>query len=368
MRYRPLGRSGLMVSELSLGSWTTLGGSIGSDASAPIVRRAFDLGINLFDTADVYVKGGAEEALGVAIRELPRGEIVVATKCMGRVWEGPMGRGLSRKHMFDALDASLRRLKLDYVDLYQFHAPDDDTPIEESLRALEDLVRSGRVRYVGFSNFDHQPPLAAKAVAIQARERYLPFISSQPRYSLLDRHVEQGHTAFCKQHGIGMIVYSPLSQGVLTNKYAAGARPEGSRATGTFAHFLDSQKALTPETVAAAERLGTWCAARGWSAAAVALAWVLQNAQVSSAIIGATRIDQLEENVKALDVTLTAAEWRELAALTKLAPAAPAKAGGAKKAAPKKAALKEAAPKPAAPRKPAPKQSAARKPAKPKRR
>lgn len=316
MRYRPLGHSGLMVSELSLGSWTTLGGSIGVDASAPIVRRAFDLGVNLFDTADVYVKGGAEEALGVAIRDLPRGEIVVATKCMGRVGEGPLMRGLSRKHMFDALEASLKRLKLDYVDLYQFHAPDDDTPIEESLRAMEDLVRSGRVRYVGFSNFDHQPALAAKAVALQQRHDYLPFISSQPRYNLLDRHVEQGHVAFCKKNGIGMIVYSPLAQGVLTNKYAGGARPEGSRATGTFAHFLESQKALTPEHVAAAERLGVWCAERGLSPASVALAWVLQNPQVSSAIIGATRLEQLDENVKALDVKLSPAEWREVAALT----------------------------------------------------
>jgi aryl-alcohol dehydrogenase-like predicted oxidoreductase len=260
---------------------------------------------------------------------------------MGRVGDGPLMRGLSRKHMFDALDASLKRMKLDYIDLYQFHAPDDDTPIEESLRALEDLVRSGRVRYVGFSNFDHQPPLAAKAVAIQKREHYLPFISSQPRYSLLDRHVEQGHTAFCQKNGIGMIVYSPLAQGVLTNKYAAGARPEGSRAAGTFAHFLESQKAMTPEHVAAAERLGAWCAPRGLSPAAVALAWVLQNAQVASAIIGATRLEQLEQNVKALEVTLTPAEWREVSALTQTEK--PAKAGkpAAKSAAKKKAASKK---------------------------
>ncbi len=154
MNYRRLGHSGLQVSALSLGSWTTLGASIASGDSTAIVRRAFELGINLFDTADVYVKGAAETALGAAIAGLPRGEIVVATKCMGRVGEGPLGRGLSRKHIFDALDASLKRLKLDYVDLYQFHAPDADTPIEESVRAFEDLVRSGRVRYVGFSNFD----------------------------------------------------------------------------------------------------------------------------------------------------------------------------------------------------------------------
>jgi aryl-alcohol dehydrogenase-like predicted oxidoreductase len=222
MNYRSLGNSGLKVSELSLGSWTTFGGSVGEADSAPIVRRAFELGINLFDTADVYVKGGAERALGAAIRDLPRGELVIATKCMGRVGEGPLGRGLSRKHIFDAMDASLGRLGVDYVDLYQFHAPDAETPIEESLHALEDLVRLGKTRYIGFSNFDEQPPLADEVVAIQARERWTRMISSQPRYSLLDRHVEDGHAAYCRKHGIGMIVYSPLAQGVLTNKYAAG--------------------------------------------------------------------------------------------------------------------------------------------------
>ena len=324
MNFRPLGRSGLHVSAISLGSWTTYGGSMSAADSKPIVRRAFEMGINLFDTADVYVKGAAELALGEAVRELPRGEIVVATKCMGRVGEGPLGRGLSRKHMFDALDASLQRLGLDYVDLYQFHAPDPDTPIEESLRALEDLVRSGRVRYVGFSNFDEKPELAVEAVAIQKRERWLPFISSQPRYNLLDRHVEQGHAAFCQKHGLGMIVYSPLAQGVLSNKYAGGARPEGSRATGTFAHFLESQKALTPANVAAAERLGAWCAKRGLDPAAVALGWVLRQPAVASAIVGATSIEQVERNVKALEVELSDAEWREVAkAATAEAPAAP---------------------------------------------
>ena len=331
MNHRSLGNSGLKVSELSLGSWTTLGGSVASGDSSSIVRRAFELGINLFDTADVYVKGAAETALGAAIRDLPRGEIVVATKCMGRVWEGPLGRGLSRKHIFDALDASLKRLQLDYVDLYQFHAPDAETPIEESLRAFEDLVRSGKVRHVGFSNFDEQPPLAARVVAIQTRNNYLPMISSQPRYSLLDRHVEEGHAAFCKKSGIGMIVYSPLAQGVLTNKYAGGARPEGSRATGTFAHFLESQKALTPENVAAAERLGTWCAAHGLEPAAVALAWVLRNPVVSSAIIGATSVAQLEQNVRALEVKLSEAEWREVAALASAKVSPKAKATPAKK-------------------------------------
>ncbi len=330
MNYRSLGHSGLKVSELALGSWTTLGGSVTAADAAPIVRRAFELGINLFDTADVYVKGAAETALGAALRDLPRGEIVVATKCMGRVGEGPLARGLSRKHIFDALEASLRRLQVDYVDLYQFHAPDAETPIEESLRAFEDLARSGRVRYVGFSNFDEQPPLAARVVAIQSRMHWLPMISSQPRYSLLDRHIEQGHAAFCEQHGIGMLAYSPLAQGVLTNKYAGGARPEGSRVTGPFGHFLESQKALTAENVAAAERLATWCSGRELDPVAVALAWVLRNPVISSAILGVTSVAQLEQNVRALEVKLSDAEWREAERLASAKPAPRAKAGAAK--------------------------------------
>src|SRR5437667_1537311 len=159
MNYRTLGGTGLKVSEISLGSWTTYGGSVAEADAAPIVRRAFELGVNLFDTADVYVRGAAERALGAAIKPLPREQLVIATKCMGRVWDGPLGAGLSRKHIFDAIDRSLVRLGLDYVDLYQLHAPDAGTPIEETLRAFEDLVRIGKVRYIGFSNFDRQPPL-----------------------------------------------------------------------------------------------------------------------------------------------------------------------------------------------------------------
>ncbi len=335
MNYRSLGASGLKVSEISLGSWTTYGGSVGVEEATRIVRRAFDAGVNLFDTADVYVKGEAERALGAAIRGLPREQLVIATKCMGRVGEGPMGRGLSRKHIVEACENSLRRLGLDYVDLYQFHAPDAETPIEESLRAFEDLVCMGKALYVGFSNFDHHPKVAAQVPVIQKRESYLPMISSQPRWNLLDRHVEAEHVAFCKRNGIGMIVYSPLAQGVLTNKYAGGARPEGSRATGSFAHFLESEKALTPENIAAAERFGAWCAAHGFEPAPVAIAWVLRHDVVSSAIVGATSVAQLEQNLRATEVKLSDAEWRQVEAAVAGAKT-PARKGPAKKAAGKK--------------------------------
>ena len=340
MNYRRLGASGLQVSEISLGTWTTFGGSLAAGDATPIVRRAFELGINLFDTADVYLRGVAETELGHAIRDLPRGEIVIATKCMGRMGEGPMARGLSRKHIFDAIDGSLRRLQVDYVDLYQMHAPDADAPIEESLEAFEDLVRMGKARYIGFSNFDEQPPLANQVAALQKQHGWTRMISSQPRYNLVERHVEQGHIAHCRKNGMGMIVYSPLAQGVLTNKYAGGGRPEGSRAAGTFAHFMDTQKAITPENVAAAERLGTWCAKRDLDPGAVALAWVLREPTVASAITGATRIEHIERNVKALEVKLTDAEWREVARLATPAPAKSASGASAKRRAKTNGAVK----------------------------
>jgi aryl-alcohol dehydrogenase-like predicted oxidoreductase len=305
VNYRRLGRSGLKVSEVSLGSWTTYGGSVDSSEAVAIVRRAFELGVNLFDTADVYVRGAAETVLGEALSALPREQVVIATKCMGRVWDGPLGAGLSRKHIFDALDQSLRRLRTDYVDLYQLHAPDKDAPIEETLRAFEDLVRSGKVRYVGFSNYDREPALARRALELQKQSGWDVMVSSQPRWNLLDRHVEQEHEALCRKWGVGMIVYSPLAQGVLTNKYRGMAKPEGSRATTKFGHFLESEGALTPANVAAAERFAAWAEKHGGGTPAqLALAWVLKHDTVASAIIGASRLDQLEENVKAAGIQL----------------------------------------------------------------
>ncbi len=318
MNYRLLGGTGLKVSEFSLGSWTTYGGSVDDTEAIAIIHRAFELGINLFDTADVYVRGAAETVLGKALKSLPREQVVVATKCMGRVWDGPLGAGLSRKHIFDALDQSLSRLQVDYVDLYQLHAPDPSTPIEETLRAYEDLVRSGRVRYIGFSNFDKQRELLARAVAIQKARGWERFVSSQPRYHLLEPRIEAEHMPFCKKHGIGIICYSPLLQGVLTNKYAGMAIPAESRGAGKFKHFLADEKALTPENVAGAERFAAWVAKETTATPAqVALAWVLRRSEISSAILGATRRDQLEENLKAAEFKLAPAEWAEVERVTR---------------------------------------------------
>jgi len=312
MNTRTLGRTGLKVSELCLGSWTTYGGYVNEADSIRVIHRAFELGINFFDTADVYVRGGAETVLGKALAELPREQVVIATKVMGRVWDGPLGAGLSRKHVFDAMDQSLRRLQVDYVDLYQLHAPDASTPIEETLRALEDLVRMGKARYIGFSNFDHNPPLLRRAVAYQKRRGWDPFVSSQPRYNLLEPRIEREHMPFCRRNGIGIINYSPLLQGVLTNKYAGGKVPGGSRATSDFKHFIEGERALTETNVAAAERFAAWASKRGLGAPGpVAIAWVLRRPEISSAIIGASSVEQLEENVRAGDIKLSDADWRE---------------------------------------------------------
>ncbi len=335
MRYRRLGETGCQVSDIALGSWTTYGGSVAQRETTRIVRHAFDAGVNFFDTADVYIRGRAETQLGKALAGVPRHQVVIATKVMGRVWDGPLGAGLSRKHVFDAMDQSLRRLQVDYVDLYQAHAPDADTPLEETLRAFEDLVRAGKTRYIGFSNF--ATPLARTAVALQAMRQWDRFVSSQPRYNLLDRAVEKDHLAFCRGAGIGLIVYSPLAQGVLTNKYARGAVPAGSRAAGAFKHCVEGEGALTPATAAAAEALAAWAAKRGLPGpAATALAWVLRRKEVTSAIIGATSLAQLDENLRAGEVTLPAAEWRTLeTAMTTAARAATRSATVTRRAAPR---------------------------------
>ncbi len=313
MLYRPLGRTGMRVSALSLGSWTTYGGSVADDEAVRIVRHAFERGVNLFDTSDVYERGAAETVLGKALRGMPREQLVIATKVRGRVWDGPLGEGLTRKHIFDACEHSLRRLGVDYVDLYQLHWPDAEVPLEETLRALEDLVRAGKVRYPGYSNYDHHATADRRVLEIQQARGWDAMASSQPRYNLLDRHIEAKHLPLCREQGVGLITYSPLSQGVLTNKYAGGAIPPGSRATNAFAFFLDQEKARTPENLAAVERLAAWCARSGaGSPAQVALAWVLREPQVSSAIIGATTVAQLDENLAALELTLTDAQWREV--------------------------------------------------------
>ena len=301
MQYRQLGRSGLRVSEISLGSWLTYGATVDVAAAIEIVARALELGINLFDTADVYANGAAEESLREALRGVARHKVVIATKAFFPMSEDVNDRGLSRKHLFESVDASLRRLGTDYVDLHQCHRADDSVPMDETVRAYEDLIRAGKVLYWGVSEWNEKQI----ADAVRTAERcggYAP-ISNQPQYSMLRRGIEKKVIRSCKREGIGQIVWSPMAQGVLTGKYATGVRPAGTRA----AHPLQSrfmEAFLSEEVLARVEQLRPLAADLGLSMSQLALAWCLRQTNVASAIVGATTPAQIEENAKASGVVL----------------------------------------------------------------
>lgn len=293
MNYRRLGRSGLRVSEVSLGSWLTLGSSVDVATTKRLVRRAFDLGINLFDTADVYANGAAEEALRESIAGLPRTQLVLATKAFFPMSEGPNDRGLSRKHLFESVEGSLRRLGTDYLDLHQCHRADASTPIEETVRAYGDLIRQGKLLYWGVSEWRAEEIVEACRAADQVGA-YRP-ISNQPQYSILRRGIEKTVLPVSERHGLGQIVWSPLAQGVLTGKYAGAARPEGTRA-GDPLRSAFMQPLLDPSVLERVDALRPIAAAAGMSLARLSLAFCLQRESVASVIVGATRIEQLEEN------------------------------------------------------------------------
>jgi voltage-dependent potassium channel beta subunit len=301
MRTRALGRSGLQVSEVSLGSWLTLGAKVDFAETARLVQRAFDLGVNLFDTADVYAQGEAEKALGQSLAELPRHHVVLATKCFFPMSEHPNDRGLSRKHIFESVENSLRRLRTDYLDLHQCHRADPSVPLDETVRAYEDLIRQGKVLYWGVSMW--KPPQIAEACALaDLNGGYRP-ISNQPNYSILQREIEKDVLAICAREGLGQIVFSPLAQGALTGKYSGGRIPDRSRAQDPasnqwMARYLDA------EVLDRIDRLKPLADRLGLSLAQLALAWCLRQPGVSSVIIGATRVEQLEENLKAIGVEL----------------------------------------------------------------
>jgi aryl-alcohol dehydrogenase-like predicted oxidoreductase len=293
MQYRHLGRAGIKVSELILGSWLPQDGARGGDPSIlACTRRAFDLGINAFDTADIYHNGHSEQLLGEAIRELPRHEIVIATKCGNGTSPGPNGRGLSRKHMREACDGSLRRLGVDYIDLYQAHSFDSETPLAEVCRGFDDLVRAGKVLYWGVSNWTGTQ--IQEACALCDAHGYDRPVSQQPRYSMLFRNTEKDELPVCAQWGLGVVAYSPLAQGLLTGKYQAGI-PAGSRGArvAAFSRFL------APYNLQAVSELQAIASGAGLTLAQLALAWVLRLPTVAAAIVGATQPEQLEENAKA---------------------------------------------------------------------
>lgn len=299
MEYRKLGRTGVRVSTISLGSWLTYGGSVEKDRAKACVERAYDLGVNLFDTSDVYYRGGAETVLGEVLQQYRRSSYVLATKVFFPTGDGPNDKGLSRKHIFESCHASLKRLQTDYIDLYQCHRYDPETPLDETLVALDDLVRQGKVLYVGVSEWTAQQ--IEDAVQLAQEMGLSQIVSNQPQYSMLQRKIEQGVLPTSERYGIGQIVFSPLAQGVLTGKYRAGeSLPEGSRATDPKSNQFMPQL-LQDNILHSVEKLRPIAEGLGISMAQLALAWILRQPGVSSAIIGATRPEQLEDNVKAND-------------------------------------------------------------------
>ncbi len=296
MEYRRLGASDLVISEISLGSWLTYGSSVERDRAAACIDRAFDLGINFFDTANSYGRGAAESFLGEALSRRPRSSYFLATKAYFPM--SPWDKGLSAKQIRKQSDASLKRLRTDYVDLYQCHRYDANTPLEETMTALTEVVRQGKARYIGFSEWSREQIQAA--LSMEGVER---FVSSQPEYSMLWRKAEQV-IPLCAANGISQIVWSPLAQGALTGKYRPGQPPPaGSRASDRQAgRFMGRFR--SDEVLEAAQRLRPIAADVGVSMAQLALAWVLREPNVASAIVGASRPEQLEENAAASGVKL----------------------------------------------------------------
>jgi aryl-alcohol dehydrogenase-like predicted oxidoreductase len=305
MDYRHLGQSGLKISEIAYGNWITHGSQVQEQAAAACVRAALDEGITTFDTADGYASGRAEEVLGRALHGVRRESIEIFTKVYWPTADGPNDRGLSRKHITESLHASLRRLGTDYVDLYQAHRYDHETPIEETMRAFDDLVRAGKVLYVGVSEWRAEEISAALRAA---RELGLDrIVSNQPQYNMLWRVIEAEVVPLCEKEGIGQLVFSPIAQGVLTGKYRLGDPPPAdSRATDpSGSGFI--KRLLRDDVLTAVQRLSPIAADAGLSMAQLAVAWTLQNPNVSAAIVGATRPEQVRENVKASGVRLDAA-------------------------------------------------------------
>ncbi|SET17719.1 voltage-dependent potassium channel beta subunit, animal [Salinibacillus kushneri] len=304
MEYRKLGRTGLKVSEISLGSWLTYGNSIEKDTATKVIDKAYELGINSFDTANFYAAGEAEKIVGDALSKYPRESFVLATKVFWPMGEGPNDRGLSRKHVFEQLHASLRRLKMDYVDIYYCHRYDPETPVDETLRTIDDMVRQGKVLYVGVSEWT-----AAQIVeALGVSDRYLldRIVVNQPQYNMLHRYIEKDVLPTSEKNGMSQIVFSPLAQGVLTGKYRRGeSLPEGSRATNPKSKNKIINTYLEDEVLKKVEKLESVAKGLDLSLSQLAIAWILRQPGIASALVGASKPHQIEENVKASGVKLS---------------------------------------------------------------
>ena len=307
MDFRYLGNSGLQISEITYGNWLTHGSQVENDVATQCVRAALDAGITSFDTADVYANGRAEQVLGAALHGERRESLEVFTKVYWPVGPDPKGKndtGLSRKHILEGIDGSLRRLGMDYVDLYQAHRYDSFTPLEETMQAFADVVRAGKALYIGVSEWTAEQIRAGHELAQQLGIR---LVSSQPQYSMLWRIIEGEVVPTCQELGIGQIVWSPIAQGVLSGKYLPGqAAPEGSRATDAKGGADMISRWMTDDVLTRVQALRPVAADLGLSMAQLAIAWVLQNGNVSAALVGASRPEQVAENVKAAGVEIPA--------------------------------------------------------------
>jgi len=293
-----LGKAGVKVSEVSLGSWLTYGGATEEDTAKACVRRAYELGINFFDTANAYARGQSEKVVGSALGEFPRDSFVLATKVFFPMGEGPNDHGLSRKHITEQCNLSLKRLGMDYIDLYQCHRYDDSVPLEETLRALDDLVTAGKVLYVGVSQWSAQN--IQDALDLAGKLNLDRIVSNQPYYNAIGRDLEKEVLPLCEKEGIGQIVYSPLAQGVLTGKYRPGqAPPEGTRASDPQQNMFMGGGKLDQAQLEKVEKLRPIAEAEGMSLAQLSLAWCLRKPILSSVIIGASRPDQVNDNAAA---------------------------------------------------------------------
>ena len=301
MEYRRLGKTGMYVSEISYGNWITHGNQVEQDAAISCVRAALDAGITTFDTADVYAGTKAETVLGKALKGVRRESYELFTKVYFPTGTGKNDRGLSRKHIMESVHASLKRLNTDHIDLYQAHRFDVETPIEETLRAFEDLIRQGKVNYIGFSEWDANQ--IGAAIRYQKENNFDRFVSSQPQYSMLWRVIESEVVPLCQREGIGQIVWSPMAQGVLTGKYLPGKKaPVGSRARHKSGNFMTGW--LREEVLVAVQNLKPIAESLDLTIGQLALSWALQNPNVSSVIMGATKPSQVKENVKASGIKL----------------------------------------------------------------
>lgn len=299
MEYRRLGGTGLKVSEISLGSWLTYGGYVERENAVNSIHAAYDEGINFFDTANVYERGEAEKVVGEALKRYPRESYVLATKVFGKMGDGPNDSGLSRKHIIEQCNASLSRLGLDYVDIYYCHRYHPETPVHETLRALDDLVRQGKVLYVGVSQWT----AAQMTEALGTADRYLldRIVVNQPVYNMFDRYIEPEIIPLGLREGIGQVVYSPLAQGLLTGKYKPGAEaPADSRA----AKLGWNEDRLNQERIAKVGELSKIADELGIRVSQLAIAWILRQSNVASALVGASRPEQVKENAAASGIKL----------------------------------------------------------------